>query len=96
LQLSELLDVGKLGRIDRAILVLREDQNVDHTDCSGVCQGNQLRSHLAREVARTRRKLHDELVDGSEFVERCISHQLAPSRADRLDSHKVPGRAIHG
>src|SRR5690348_2048870 len=35
LERPELLDVGKLPRVDCAVLVLREDQDVDHADGSG-------------------------------------------------------------
>ena len=52
LQLAELGDVGELHGLDRAVLVLGQDQDVDHADGSGVDQREQLFRHLAGEVAR--------------------------------------------
>ena len=68
LELSELLDVGKLHGLDGTVLVLGQDQYVDHADGSGVDQREQLLSHLAREVAGSRWKLDDEIVNGTEFI----------------------------
>src|SRR4051812_6102079 len=66
LKLSELADVGELHRVDGTVLVLGEDQDVDHADSSGIDQREQLCGHLAGEVARSRRELDDEVVDRAE------------------------------
>jgi|SRR5215207_4537938 len=65
---AELADVGELRRVDVAVLVLGEDQYVDHADRSGVDQREQLCGHFAGEVARSRRELDDEVVDGPEVI----------------------------
>ena len=70
------LDVGELRRLDGAVLVLGEDQDVDHADRSGVDQREQLCGHLAGEVARSRWELDDEVVDGAELIERCCLSSL--------------------
>src|SRR4051794_37210721 len=69
LHLSELFDVGELGDVDRAVLVLVEDQDVDDADRPGVDELDELRRHLAGEVLRSRRELDDEVVDGAEVIE---------------------------
>src|SRR3954451_17230962 len=71
LQVAELLDVGELHRLDLAVLVLDEDEDVDETDGLGLDQRDELLGHLAREVAHTRRELDDEVVDGAQLVEGC-------------------------
>src|SRR5271169_6241001 len=43
--------VSELHRIDAAISLLGEDENVDQADRAGVDERSQLRGHLAREVA---------------------------------------------
>src|ERR1035441_6773916 len=65
LQLSELTDIGELRRLDGPVRVFREDQYIDHADDSGVDQRSQLCRHLTREVARSRRELDDEVVNGT-------------------------------
>src|SRR4029450_8840998 len=57
-----------------SILVLGQDQYVDHADGSGVDQREQLFRHLPGEVARPRWKLDHEVVDRTEFIERPVSH----------------------
>ena len=52
---SKLADVGELCRLDDTIVVLGEDQDVDHADRSGVDQCEQLFHHLTGEVAGARR-----------------------------------------
>src|SRR5215218_8650326 len=74
LQLSEFADVGELRRLDGTVLVLGEDQYVDHADRSGVDQREQLCGHLAGEVARSCWELDDQVVDGSEVIEGCVWH----------------------
>ena len=44
LQLSELGDVGELHRVDRTVLVLGQDQDVDHADRARVDEREQLLS----------------------------------------------------
>jgi hypothetical protein len=68
LELSEFADIGELRRLDDTVLVLGQDQDVDHADGSGVDQREQLCSHLAREVARSRWKLDHQVVNGTEFI----------------------------
>src|SRR4051794_32457904 len=53
LQRSEVVDVGELHRVDRPVLVLEQDQRVDHPDGASLYQCDQLRCHLAGEVARS-------------------------------------------
>ena len=74
LQRAEVVDVGELHRVDRAVLVLGQDQHVDHADGSGVDEREQLVGHLAGEVARSRRELDDDVVDGAEFIQGCVGH----------------------
>ena len=74
LQRAELLDVGELHRVDAAVLVLGEDQDVDHADGAGIDQRQQLVGHLAREVAVPGRELDDHVVDRAELVESNICH----------------------
>src|SRR6476646_4178338 len=69
LKLSELTDIRELPRLDGPVLVLGQDQDVDHADRSRVDQREQLFRHLAGEVARPRRKLDHEVVDRAEFIE---------------------------
>src|SRR3954466_1835203 len=71
LQRTQVFDLGELHRLDGTILILGEDQDVDHADRPRIDQREQLLGHLAREVARSRRKLDDEVVDGTELIERC-------------------------
>ena len=66
LERSEFVDVRKLHRVDGAILVLGEDQDVDHADRPGVDQGEQLLGHLAREGARSGWELDEEVVNGTQ------------------------------
>src|SRR3954454_18950199 len=75
LQLSELLDVGELAGVDRTVLVLDEDQDVDDADRSGVDEPEELRRHLAGEVLRAGRELDDHIVNRAEFVKRGIRHR---------------------
>src|SRR4051794_21512824 len=63
LQVTQLIDVGELGRIDRPVLVLLQDQDVDQADRSGVDELQQLLGHLACEVALAGRELDYEVVD---------------------------------
>src|SRR4051812_15304310 len=69
LQRTEVFDVGELLRVDGAILVLGQDQDVDHADRPRLDQREQLLGHLAGEVARSSRKLDDDVVDGAKGVE---------------------------
>src|SRR4051794_9708328 len=96
LQLSELLDVGELGGVDRTVLVLVEDQDVDDADRSGVDEPDQLRRHLAGEVLRAGRKLDDHVVNRPElviwgvrhlrpFVRLCDVRRSPPGRAPPRD-----------
>src|SRR6476619_7626931 len=64
LQRSKLVDVGKLPRVDRPVLVLGEDQHVDDADRSGIDQRDELVGHLTREVGGPCRELDDDVVDG--------------------------------
>src|SRR3954462_3405897 len=75
LQLSELLDIGELGDVDRTVLVLVEDQDVDDADRPGVDELEKLRRHLAGEVLRSRGELDHEVVDGAEVIEGCFGHR---------------------
>src|SRR3954465_14173109 len=78
LELSELADVAELHRLDSTVLVLGEDDDVDHADRSRVDQREQLRGHLAGEVARSRWELDDEVVDGAEVIQGCLCHRSFP------------------
>src|SRR6266516_2749889 len=60
-----------------AVLILDQDQCVDHSDGSGVDQSEQLFSHLAGEVARSGWKLDHEVVNRAEFVEGSVCHRLS-------------------
>src|SRR3954469_649966 len=71
LQRTEVLDLRELLRIHGTVLVLGQDQDVDHADRPGIDQREQLLCHFAREVARSRRKLDDEVVDWTELIEGC-------------------------
>ena len=86
LQLARARHVGQLHRLDRAVVVLGQDEHVDHADGAGLDQGEQLRRHLAGEVARARRELDDDVVDGAQFVQRCLGHRrsLSSSRMSNL------------
>src|SRR6476619_2855772 len=46
LKRSQLLDLGELHRVDRPVLVLGQDQDVDDADGSGFDERDQLISHL--------------------------------------------------
>jgi len=48
---------------------LGEDQDVDHANGSRVDQREQRFGHLAGEVARSSRKLDDDVVDGAKLVQ---------------------------
>src|SRR3954454_3290887 len=74
-QLSELLDIGELGDVDRTVVVLVEDQDVDDADRPRVDELEKLRRHLAGEVLRSRGELDDEVVDGAEVIEGCFCHR---------------------
>ena len=63
LQFAELFDIGQLGRLDAAVRVLGEDQDIDHPDGAGVDQRSQFGRHLTGEVARSRRELDDDVVN---------------------------------
>ena len=85
-ELLALVDSGTIRVIDALILtkdkdgtvlVLGEDQYVDHADRSGVDQREQLCGHLAGEVARSRWELDDEVVDGAELIEGCVCHRAS-------------------
>ena len=81
----------ELGGVDRAVLVLVEDQDVDDADRSGVDEPEQLRRHLAGEVLRAGRKLDHHVVNRAELVKRCVRHvgmrhQSPPRRAARPES----------
>jgi hypothetical protein len=55
LHLAELLDVGELGGVDRPVLVLVQDQDVDDADRPCIDEPEKLRRHLAGEVLRAGR-----------------------------------------
>src|SRR6185312_7832541 len=57
LQRTEVFDIGELHRLDGTLVVLGEDENVDHADRPGFDQRDQFLGHLAAEVARSGRKL---------------------------------------
>jgi hypothetical protein len=72
LELPQPGDVGELHRLDRTVLALAQDHDVDHADRSRVNQREQLLRHLAREVARTSRELDHQVVNGTELIQgRC-------------------------
>src|SRR3954447_3119318 len=90
LKRPELRDIGKFGRVDRTVVVLGEDQDVDHADRLGVDERQQLRGHLAREVARSRRKLDDDVVDWTELIQRCAFLFAGSSELNRCSCHVRP------
>nr|WP_300048240.1 hypothetical protein [uncultured Nocardioides sp.] len=55
---------GAAHRLDGAVGVLGEDQDVDDPDRAGLAQGDELRRHLTGEAALSRGKLDDEVVEG--------------------------------
>src|SRR4051794_40404521 len=95
LQLSELLDVGQLRGVDRSILVLVEDEDVDDADRPGIDELQKLCRHLAGEALRAGRKLNHHVVNGAEFVKRCVRHRCPFSRLPslRLPAMCAPTRA---
>src|SRR5580765_4786712 len=66
LQFAQVVEVGELHRLEGAVLVLDQDQDVDQPNGSGVDEPDQLFGHLAREVARSGRELDDDVVDGTQ------------------------------
>ena len=82
LQRAEVVDVGELRRLDGAVRVLGQDQDVDHPDGSGLDQGEELLGHLAGEVARSRGELDDEVVDGTQLIESRVHDHCTPVRWD--------------
>ena len=65
LQFSKFTGIGEFRRLDVPVRVLGEDQCIDHADGSGVDQCQQLCHHLTGEVARSRRELDDDVVNGT-------------------------------
>src|SRR4051794_28391136 len=90
LKRPELRGIGKFGSVDRTVLVLGEDQDVDHADRLGVDQRQQLRGHLAREIARSRWKLDDDVVDWTELIQRCAFLFAGSSELNRCSCHVRP------
>src|SRR5689334_22056380 len=74
LKFAELADVRELHRVDRAIRVLGQDQDVDDADRAGVDEREQFCLHLAGEVAGARWELDDDVVDGAEVIEGRVCH----------------------
>ena len=74
-ELPELGQVGQLHRVDRAVLVLDEDEDVHDPDDPGVVEAEELVGALAGEVLVPGRELDDQVVDGPELVERSIFHE---------------------
>ena len=64
-QFSKFTGIGELRRLDVPVRVLGEDQCIDHADGPGVDQRQQLCRHLTGEVARSRRELDDDVVNGT-------------------------------
>jgi hypothetical protein len=92
-QLVELVEVVHLVGLDAAVLVLVQDEQVEHPDGPGLGQRCQLGRHLAGEVAAARGELHDEVVHRSQLVDRCVAHRGAPLRTPkRRTSHCRPSR----
>src|SRR4051795_11087331 len=75
LQLSELPDIGELGGVDRPVLVLVENQDVDDADRSGVDELEKLRRHLTGEVHRSGWELDHQVINRAEFVKGCVGHR---------------------
>ena len=64
LELAEFFDVRQFHRINGAVVVLGQDEDVDDADRPCVDERDQLFRHLAGEVACSGREFDDEVVDG--------------------------------
>src|SRR4051812_11949912 len=68
LQVTELADIGQLHGFHRAVVVLGEDQHVDHADDAGVDQRDQFLRHSTGEVGCPGRKLDHHVVNWTKFL----------------------------
>src|SRR4051794_35493048 len=67
-QLSEVVEVGQLGNVHRAVIVLDQDEHVDDADSSPIDQSQQLGDHLTGEAGGSGRELDDHVVHGTKLI----------------------------
>ena len=80
-------DVVDLERVDRAVLVLRENEEVQHPDHTGLREPGELLGDFTGEVLLPGRELDDEVVDGADLVQAggcAVGHRAPPGGCGML------------
>ena len=76
-ELVDLVEVVDLEGLDRAVVVLVQDQQVEHPDLASLDQGGELLGHPAVEVALAGRELDDQVVHRAQLIH--LGHPHDPS-----------------
>ncbi len=77
LERAKVVEVGQFDGVDVAVVVLGQDEQVDQADRACLDQRDEFVCHLAGEITLTGGELDDDVVDGSEFVERVSVHVVS-------------------
>src|SRR5205814_2074061 len=86
-EVVEFVEVVDLERIDGAVLILGDDDEVQHLHDPRVHEFGQFGGHFAGEVLVAWRELDHEVVDGSEFVHLAFHGHLPSEAAGRGTNH---------
>jgi hypothetical protein len=81
LERPEIIQVRDLDGVDRAVLVLLEDQDIDEPDRARLDECHEFIGRLSGEVAFARGELDDDEVDRAELIECGVCHGVDPSRS---------------